>query len=99
MGYFVAAYFNWVLVVLMFGGISLRTKHMGGAAWIGVGVMLQVWAFVQHLYDWYRLEGRPDRLYVWIFPSFLVLISMGFFIFGMLQHLRHGNTQNAQMDL
>ena len=63
---------------------------------------MELFALSIHWSSWYRLEGEPDQLYVWIAPIFLAVIAFGLIIAGTLRSFSFagrdglkGSTNNA----
>ncbi len=85
MWYFVIVHFNWVLAFIIWGLNRWRKGKVKGIYFIAAGSILELFALFFHWMNWYRLEGEPDQIYVWIAPLPLAIIAFSLIIAGIIR--------------
>lgn len=84
MWYFV--YFN-AAATSLFAIVALYNRRCAGIVFTLLAAALQIGAFQLYAHEWERLAGEPDRLYVWIVPLAMLVLSIPISIAAIVRNV------------
>ncbi len=80
-------FFNWLPAAVVFAGLAFWTRNTKGLIFLIAAAVLQMLAVALYQFDWKRLEGQPDQLYVWIVPLGMAVLSVVLIVFAFGRNL------------
>ncbi len=98
MAYCLFMYFNWVPALIVWWINRKRRDSAKGIYFILAGTALELISFIIHSWQWSRVRGEPDQLYVWIFPLLISAIGIVFILIGTIRSFTKFNTQEIQTE-
>ena len=79
--------YSWIIAAGLFILIAGYNRRINGIIPALISTGMQIAAPILYWHEWHRLEGTPDRLYVWIVPLVLIGVSLPILMAGIFLNI------------